>query len=46
VLTINAKYAARFEHNKKREEKHRLEEKARSIHWSPYDRVGDVDAVP
>jgi hypothetical protein len=24
----------------------RLREQARSIHWSPYDRVGDVNADP
>jgi len=35
VTTKQARFAAAI-----------MEEKARSVHWSPYDRVGEVDADP
>ncbi len=44
MLTINAKYAARFEHNKKREEKHRLEEKVKREYFLPTGAEGEDDS--
>ena len=40
MLTVNKKFAARFEHNKRREETHRLQEKVKREYFL---RPGDVD---